>query len=120
MKQLIKLTALLLFLFTSAGFVSCSDDDEDGNQSSLVGTWRCDYGEGGYQIITLESDGTGTIFDVEYVNGQVYSDAEDITWSYSNGKMRIKYEDGEVETFTVSISGNAIIVDGEDRYVRVG
>lgn len=119
MKQIIRFTTILMLLVTGFSFASCSDDD-DKQDVSLVGTWRCDYGEGGYQIITLESDGTGTIFDVEYVNGQVYSDAEDITWSYSNGKLRIKYEDGEVETFTVSISGNAIIVDGEDRYVRVG
>lgn len=112
MKQLFKYTTLLLLIFVGVGFASCSDDDDNGTgngqpmEENIVGTWRADYGEGGYQIVTLEANGMGSIFDVDYVDGQVYPSTEYIIWSYSNGILKLEYEDGDVKTFAVSISGN--------------
>lgn len=120
MKQLFKITALLLFVFTSAGFTACSDDDDEGDPSSLIGTWRCDLGHGEYEEISVKADGTGYVLSVWYVNGQRESRVDYITWRYNKGIFTIRYDqDGEVESWPITIHGNVVTVNGL-RYVRVG
>lgn len=88
--------------------------------ASFVGSWRFDFGSGGYQVVTLNANGTGSFLDVDYVNGQMYSETDIIvSWAYSNGKLWILFDDGETDIYSVRISGNAVIVDG-DYFVRVG
>ena len=83
--------------------------------SPLVGSWKCDYGGGNYQMITFNNDGTGSI--EEYVMG--LKDVEKIHYEFNESTMflTIKYdEDGETQTFKVkSISSISIIInDGNE------
>lgn len=110
MKQLFKITAFLLLIFTSAGFTACSDDDDNGagNAQSLIGTW-C-YAEEGYrEEITFRSNGTGRWmwYDNEEDNG-----SEDFTYTYSDGVVRVTIW-GETEYLPVEfVSQNKIRIDG--------
>jgi len=63
MRHLKTLTTFLLFL-SFVGLASCSSDDGDGDQSSLIGTWRCDLGHGEYEEISVKADGTGYVLSV--------------------------------------------------------
>ena len=57
-KQSLSWLALLLAVVLSVGFASCKDDDDDGGNTSIIGTWRGDYSSG-YYLITFREDGTG-------------------------------------------------------------
>lgn len=83
--------------------------------SPIVGSWRCDYGAGGYQIMTFNNDGTGSIEDYEL--GTKTVDKIHYVFNESSMLLTIKYdEDGDTETFKIkSISSTAIIInDGRE------
>ena len=75
--------------------------------SPIVGSWRCDYGASGYQILTFNNDGTGSIEDYELGTKTV----EKIHYVFNESSMllTIKYDkDGDTETFKIkSISDTA-------------
>lgn len=83
--------------------------------SPIVGSWRCDYGAGGYQIMTFNNDGTGSIEDYEL--GTKTVDKIHYVFNESSMLLTIKYdEDGDTEKFKIkSISSTAIIInDGRE------
>lgn len=118
MKTAIKITALLLFLFTSVGFTSCSDDDDNNNGNAnaafYIGTW-CYADEGYYEEITFRSNGTGTW--TSWYDNEEYNESESFTYTYSDGVIIMTAGD-ETESFSVeSVSQNQIKIDG-DIYTR--
>lgn len=110
---------LVCLLAISAGFVSCSDDDESVDGSSLVGTWEATRYEGYYYVgdgervdyeepgdglrVTFNADGTGT-------------DGEDsFEWSLSGNSLRIAY-DGDVEISTVTrLTATELVTEWTER-----
>ena len=60
-KYLLNLMTILMVTIVSVGFVSCGGDDDD-DEISIVGTWRCDWSDGdGYTILTFNSNGLGNL-----------------------------------------------------------
>jgi len=128
MKQLTKLTTLLMLLLVGVGFTACSDDDDNNSSSSnpnsstsIVGTWRCDYGAGGYTTYTFKSDGTGYFYTVEYYEGNTYDEGYAFTYTLRNNILTMTCTEGdetETDSGPVTISGNKMTWDG-DTYVRV-
>lgn len=111
MKTFKLLSYLLLITMLSAGFVSCSDDDDDTDYAtSIVGTWELIYSKGwenndgdkeilddaeSGEFHVFESDGTGYGYEKEYPEyGYHY------TWSIKNNILTIR-EDGEIFTLTI-------------------
>jgi len=107
MKQLAKLTTILMLLLVGAGFTACSDDEDENNSSipsELYGTW---YGERIIQTtgtvctitLTFNQDGTGRF---EYTSSVYYRVAQ---FRYSMNGSTISCEgvianqDGEVNKF---------------------
>jgi len=122
MKQLTKLTTILMLLLVGAGFTACSDDDDNNSSSStsIVGSkWRCDWSNGGghgYDIITFNANATGSYYSVEYdSDGQRYEHNGSFTYTYRNGILILDFGDGPE---TINISGDKFTMDG-DTYVRV-
>ncbi len=65
MKKLIKSMLIVLCgMVIVAGFVAYGGDDDNnnsngGDNSSLVGTWRMDFGTNSYILLTFNQNGTG-------------------------------------------------------------
>lgn len=131
MKQLARLTTLLMLLLVGAGFTSCGDDDDEegSSNSAIVGTWRCegDY-SGGYDQLTFNANGTGIYVIVGYNswNGEEYREEQKFTYTYTDGILTIKFESGETQSIKVTISGDRLTPEGEEDgeafdkvYVRV-
>lgn len=110
---------LLCLMAISAGFVSCSDDDESFDSNALVGTWEVTRYEGYYydgdgkrvnydepgegEFITFNADGTG------------YEDYDSFEWSLSGNRLSVSY-DGEVETGTVTrLTATEMIIESSGR-----
>lgn len=120
----IKFLSLLMFVALSAGFASCSDDD-DVDSESLLGTWEATYTEGWYKdtdypeddatwegtwaqygddsvlpaVMTLGKDGKGT-YRYDY-NIKDHS----CTWGVKGNKLSITItdENGDDTTSTVKV-----------------
>jgi len=124
MKQIAKLTTILMLLLVGAGFTACSDDDDNNSSSStsIVGKWRCDWSEDGwhgYEIITFNANGTGSYKREEYgSHGEHFEDSGTFTYTYRDGILILDYGDGEPERYSINISGGKFTMDG-DTYVRV-
>lgn len=109
MKQLHSIFALLLLMVCSLNFTACSDDDEEGNTSSIVGKWAFpDDPDAGY---IFSNDGKMILWE---------DDWQDVEGSYTvNGnKLVVVYvEDGESERdeFTiVKLTSTTLILGGYD------
>ncbi|MBQ9092876.1 MAG: hypothetical protein IJY03_02630 [Prevotella sp.] len=110
----------MLFAMVGGFFASCGGDDDDVTMtdtvSPIVGSRRCDYGAGGYQMLTFYNDGTGFIEDYELGTKTV----EKIHYEFNGSSMLLKIiydEDGDTMVYNVkSISSTAIVIriSGED------
>lgn len=94
--------AVLMMAFMSIGFASCSSDDDsqkDEEESAIVGTWSSEESayDQDYEIITLKSDGTGRIVEID--QGRKHK-PYDFEYVYSKGKLTIIYED-DTDVFEV-------------------
>lgn len=139
--SLLWLFALLLVL--PLGFVSCSDDDDEGPGSAeeLVGVWEPVYGrfiekvdgkvvyefegalsveDGDVERTRLNADGTYDI--AEFRNNQWIWTSEVGEWSYSGNKITMKEKyDTETEVATIkSFTGNKLAIEFEDTYTDSG
>lgn len=118
-----KLLALLAVLFMGIAFVSCSSDDKDdvgGNNTevveSLVGQWKYTF-SAGYQLVTFESNGKGTLLEIE--NEKVdYMDAFTYTYDAKSNTLTLYYEDDEPDVWVVvSLTSKKFVVVDEDEYL---
>lgn len=120
----LKYFSFALLVALCAGFVSCSDDDDE-EKGGLVGVWQgesvdYEYLNGELQDsdseeirIDLKADGS-YIF---YSNGEYgWGEGERGTWSQSDGKF-IVYEDGDEDDPTVfniiEMTGSKLVVGYE-------
>ena len=105
---------LLLFIAAVAtcNLTACKDKDDDkNNNSSIIGTWEDKY-EIGYDRITFNTNGSFTWVIVEYDYG---TDTKYGTYNYNGKILTLKYNDGDIKTYEVTVSGNQMIwyVEGE-------
>jgi len=116
-----KLTTVLMLLFVGFGFAACGDDDDEngGNASGIVGTWRYDYGDGDYEVMVLNADGTGSFTEGYASVGQVNTDYFKYDYDADAGALYITWDgDDEVDLWYASLSGDKLILDGYE-YTRV-
>lgn len=111
-----KLLSLLVILFMGVTFVSCSkDDDGDDNvMENLVGTWMHTF-SGGYQLVTFQSNGTGTLIEVDFED-EDYEDTFIYSYNANNQTLKIYWEKDDYEEWQlVSITSKELVLmeDGE-------
>ena len=109
MKKLHSILALLLLMVCSMNFIACSDDDEEGATSSIVGKWAfSDDPDAGY---IFSNDGKMIFWE---------DDWQDIEGSYTlNGnKLVVVYvEDGESDRDELTIfklTSTTLVLGGYD------
>lgn len=109
--------AFLIAIIGAGTFTACSSDDDDDNtknKTSIIGTWRQDWGDDktrDYTAYSFFEDKTGLFFDKG--NG-----AERFSYEYNNNTITIIYnEDDYTEKLKVSdLSNKSISIDGESYY----
>lgn len=138
MKQLyFNLLAVMLFAITSAGFSSCSSDDDDdkinveyvdksdsgnvGTTKTLVGTWRHNMSDGGYYVYVFNADGTG--YYQEYDEGRLHT-PDMYSWTYNpNTKVVMMIfgdEDDYAEKWIVkTLDTKTLIIINDDGYEEI-
>lgn len=122
MKKIIvnKMTFIMVSLL-SLCFLSCGDDDDDNNNeeqssTSIIGTWRNDWGNGArsYTAYSFFENGTGLIFDKG--NG-----AQRFTYTYNSHpqSVNIVYSKYDKENMAISkLTSNVLVMDG-DEYKKI-
>ena len=119
MKKLLLLSALLIF--------ACSSDDNDNNSisinSDLVGTWSgiitSTSGNTADQILTLNSDGTGSVSNL-WDDGETFLSA--LVWSSTSSTVTITTTvDNESETseYELSNNNNTVVLTTSNGIVNV-
>ena len=102
----------LTYLFLALLIVACSSDDNDNNSisinSDLVGTWSgiitSTSGNTADQILTLNSDGTGSVSNL-WDDGEVWSSA--VVWSSTSSTITFTITvDNETDSAEYELSNN--------------
>ena len=102
----------LTYLFLALLIVACSSDDNDNNSisinSDLVGTWSGiiidTSGNTADQILTLNSDGTGSVSNL-WDDGEVWSSA--VVWSSTSSTITFTITvDNETDSAEYELSNN--------------
>ena len=122
MKTLRVWSMLVCLLALSAGFVSCSDDEEGFDTSLLIGRWELVRYEGYYytpdgERIPYEEPVYGEYAEF-FEDGTVYFDGDNGTWSASGNRLIVNGTEAS-EAFTVaSLTSTELIleVSGRDEY----
>ena len=119
MKDLMKRFFLFLTLaVTACGFVACSDDDDNGgSDTSIVGTWAAEVYEDGSSLsitYTFTSNGLGKLQRTMKDSTSSYTESETFSYTYDAGILIINYDEGGIETWYVTRTGNTLMLnDGE-------
>lgn len=105
-----------MLLFAAVAFTSCGDDKDDpvvpsdSNAAKLIGSW---VSRAEYESLTLEFNSNGS-------GSEIYEDedgleSENFTWTATDTKLTISYEDGEDYTgnYLISNGGRTLTFDGE-------
>ena len=113
---------LVCLLALSAGFVSCSDDEEGFDTSLLIGRWELVRYEGYYYM----PDGERTDYDEpvygEYAeffeDGTVYFDGDNGSWSASGNRLIVNGTEASGAFTVASLTSTELIleVSGRDEY----
>lgn len=114
----IKLLPLFLFTLLSQTFTACSDDDNNGSDSSIVGVWEYSeyYSDDDYYIETIEfkSNGKYIASEVEYYNDELYTDSWTGTYRYKDGWLTVIEEDGDDFVLEATVTSKKLILTDED------
>ena len=102
---------LAMLAVCTVTMVSCKDDDDDnGNEAALIGTWRYDDGDE-YDEITFNKDHSFIEREGEYYNGRWYTDTDAGTWQMAGSKVILTYSDNDVWTLTFK---GSFLTDNDD------
>ena len=101
-KNLFRLMALMMVAMLTIGFISCSkDDDDDDNSTSIVGTWKYQFGKNNYALLTFSQNGICNYY--EYDDGE--TDNESASYTYSNSILKITfYQENRYYTETIKVA----------------
>ena len=113
------LVAVALCVIMAIAFTSCSDDDDEPENNSIVGTWLLSLpesdGEYWYCQYAFKTDGSFDVKDWSTPSKEPSSYEASGTWSVSNDMLTLKFTDEDPETYRFSLEGNKLIIyDYED------
>lgn len=112
MKKMFLLLALLMPMLV---FTSCSDDDDDFDQSALYGIWMSDDSD--YETLALNIKEDGTAEWVCMVGSSI-TDIRTYTWHATSEEITFRdRQTGIVETNSYTLSGEYLYL-GDVRYKR--
>ena len=117
MKAIFKYLFVMVSMLTmTLGFVGCSDDD-NGGDSSIVGTWvyEEDYGDDEcyYEEITFKSNGTFIVKWEEYYYGDYDSETERGTYEVDGDELIVDFDD-EISIVTIiSVTSSKLVLEDE-------
>ena len=89
-KKLIQLMSFMMFIVASVCVSSCKSDPEETTPPkqevapSIVGTWRWNFSDNGFIILTFNADGTG--WHWEYDNGKL-DENRNFRYVYKDNKL---------------------------------
>lgn len=113
---------LVCLLALSAGFVSCSDDEEGFDTSLLIGRWELVSNEGYYytpdgEYVDYEYPGYGEYAEF-FEDGTVYFDGDNGTWSASGNRLIVNGTEASGAFTVASLTSTELIleVSGRDEY----
>jgi len=117
----------LTYLFLALLIVACSSDDNDNNSisinSDLVGTWSgiitSTSGNTADQILTLNSDGTGSVSNL-WEDGETFLSA--LVWSSTSSTITVAItESNETESaeYELSNNNNTVVITRSNGIVNV-
>lgn len=113
---------LVCLLALSAGFVSCSDDDEGFDTSLLIGRWELVSYEGYYytpdgERIPYEEPVYGEYAEF-FEDGTVYFDGDNGTWNASGNRLIVNGTEASGAFTVASLTSTELIleVSGRDEY----
>lgn len=112
--KIFKLLSVLMFVALSAGFVSCSNDDDDVNADALLGTWQATHTEGWYENAKYPDENSK--WNGSWAEFEEDSELPSLITFSKDGKGTLKYNT-EATPFTWGIDGKALsftITDGND------
>lgn len=104
------LVSCLMVVALCVGFASCSEDDETkGNGeikgSNLVGTWECTWNKGYLREQDFEEDNEE--WDEPYT---------DMVVTFKSDGTAITIDEGDVDSFRWTLSGNKLTMIYDDEY----
>jgi hypothetical protein len=123
MRNIKKLSLLVILLSVSILFTSCKKDDDpvSSNGSEVIGVWvlsKVVLTSMGNIELTPDQVGTTVTFDIKAnntftatVNDTSGVEVETGTWSVANGKISMKSEGGETEEMAYTVNGNQLSVE---------
>ena len=113
---------LVCLLALSAGFVSCSDDEEGFDTSLLIGRWELVSNEGYYytpdgDYVDYEYPGYGEYAEF-FEDGTVYFDGDNGSWSASGNRLIVNGTEASGAFTVASLTSTELIleVSGRDEY----
>lgn len=106
------LGALALIIMCAFTFSACGGDDDDNNggssnTTSLVGTWRMDFGTNSYVLLTLNQDGTGRYREYDH---DYWQHDDSFTYTYSNGVVLVTTNGNTKKIEVLSISQTTLVL----------
>jgi hypothetical protein len=106
-----KLLLVITILIGSMVYMSCSKDDSDtgGEVSSIVDTWRCDWGSSSrdWTAYVFNGNGTGALYDKG-------NPAVNFTYTYDSQSklLTIEYSRYDIDKMIVSkITSDILVLD---------
>ncbi len=123
MKTLKYLSFLLFAFVLSAGFASCSDDDEGVDSSAIVGKWEITWSEG-YERDSEDpeyddewSEAVGGIYVVFNSDGTGYEEDESdpFTWTLEGDKITVKSKYYTEVSDVVKLTSSEMILEYYER-----
>lgn len=90
----------MLCVISCAAFASCSNDDDESSDASIVGVWDGKSVDGWSQVVVrFDSDGSFESYAVKYEAGHKYMLDTWGEYEVSGGKLRMlwSYNSGDVE-----------------------
>lgn len=100
---------MLVAAVAACNFTACKDDDDKDDRNSaaaLVGTWSNNE-TAETLTITFSADGRF----VETYSYQAITETDSGTYTYDGMILTLKYDDGEVETYPIVITGKTFTMN---------
>lgn len=112
-KKMMKwLGALALMMMCAFTLSACGGDDDDDNgggssSTSLVGTWRMDFGTNSYALLIVNQNGTGQYKEYDH---DYWQHDFSFTYTYSNGIIYANGNGRTLEIVVVSHSNTMLVL----------
>lgn len=115
MKKTFRLFTSILLVFL---FVSCSEDDNQIDNSEIQGVWETSEIEADetvtFTLVFGEANTGLSINAVVNTSGEETSSLKTFDWQFSGGTVAIIDADGADSTYEINEDGDLVLIGGED------